>query len=202
MTLTRADRQAQTRGALLDAAAEVFRDRGLEGGSIDEISQRAGFTKGAFYANFESKQDLYLAMLDERFGAEMDRLDASLAGSGEPGDEARAAAEQFIRLAHEDSDWSRLFFEFTAYAVRDEGFRRALAERYGENQQRMVGVLERWIGGLPAQPPIPIAEIAKMTFAMANGYLIEQLIDPELDEELYGTMMVIFFRGLQALAED
>jgi len=69
--LTRKEQQARTRAGLMDSAARVFSRRGLERASVDEIAEDAGFTKGAFYANFTSKEEIFLAMLDARFA---DRL--------------------------------------------------------------------------------------------------------------------------------
>src|SRR5881227_2798062 len=98
-SLTRREKQQRTRRSLLGAAAKLFCKRGLEGASIDEVAQAAGYTKGAFYANFKSKEELFLVMLDERFSSELERLDRALAGTQEPLQEAEAAAADFIHFA-------------------------------------------------------------------------------------------------------
>src|ERR1700751_5651328 len=64
--LTPERRRAMTRTHLLEAAAEVFREEGFHGATLDEGARRAGFTKGAVYSNFKSKDDLFLAMMDDR----------------------------------------------------------------------------------------------------------------------------------------
>src|ERR1043165_9772619 len=66
MRLTRAESQAQTRAALLQAGAEVFVERGFAGSSVEAIAARAGFTRGAFYSNFASKEELFAELLQER----------------------------------------------------------------------------------------------------------------------------------------
>ena len=71
--LTRKERQARTRSSLIDSAGHVFSERGMEHASIDEVAEHAGFTKGAFYANFKSKEELFLAMLDENFAERVSR---------------------------------------------------------------------------------------------------------------------------------
>jgi AcrR family transcriptional regulator len=197
-TLTRAQRQAETRAALLASAARLFRERGLDGTSVEQIARDAGYTKGAFYANFESKEDLFLAMLDERFAANEKRLESALRGGGPPAEEAREAAEEFVRFVWSDPEWPRLFFEFTAYAARNERFRAELAARYASTRERMVEVFRRWSEELPVEPPFPLEQIATMVFCMGNGFLMEQLIEPDLGEEVYGTMMATFFRGMAA----
>lgn len=199
---TRREKQAQTRASLLRSAASAFRRRGLEGASVDQVAQEAGYTKGAFYAHFKSKEELFLVMLDERFAAEIERLDRVLAGDRGPGDEARDAAQQFIASVHSDPEWPKLYFEFAAYAARNEGFRRELATRQRALRERIVEIYRRWSADFPAEPPLPLADIATMTLVMADGFKLGQLIDPELDDEHYATMLAVFFRGLQAMALD
>jgi AcrR family transcriptional regulator len=66
-TVTRS--RENTRARLMEAAVEVFAEVGLDGASVETICERAGFTRGAFYSNFESKDELFLAML-ARLGEE------------------------------------------------------------------------------------------------------------------------------------
>ena len=72
--LTRKEKQAHTRECLMRSAAKVFTQRGLQQASIDEVAEDAGFTKGAFYANFKNKEELFLAMLDERFTERIEEI--------------------------------------------------------------------------------------------------------------------------------
>ncbi len=65
--LTRAEAQAQTRRRLLDGAAVVFARRGFHGASLEEVADEAGYSKGAVYSNFVSKEELFLAVLAARF---------------------------------------------------------------------------------------------------------------------------------------
>jgi AcrR family transcriptional regulator len=200
-SLTRREKQQQTRKSLLRAAAKLFCRRGLEGASIDEVAQVAGYTKGAFYANFKSKEELFLVMLDERFAEELDRLDRALAGTQEPGEEARAAAVDFVHVAS-DQDWPKLYFQFVARAARDEDFREELATRHRAMRARLSEILERWKKRTGKQPPIPIEQITAMMSFMADGFLADRIVEPELSEDLYATMVGVFLRGLEAMAID
>ena len=200
-TLTRREKQQRTRKSLLRAAAKLFCKRGLEGASIDEVAQAAGYTKGAFYANFKSKEELFLVMLDERFAEELDRLDRALAGTQEPGEEARAAAVDFVHVAT-DQDWPKLYFQFLARAARDEDFREELATRHRAMRARLSEILERWKQRTGKQPPIPIEEITAMMSFMADGFLADRIVEPELSEDLYATMVGVFLRGLEAMAVE
>jgi AcrR family transcriptional regulator len=201
-TLSRREQHARTRQELIDAAGRVFARRGLERASIDEIASEAGYTKGAFYASFDSKEDLFLELVDVRFAIEATRLEEMLAGDEDPPEQARLAAIDFVRYVQSDPEWSRLFFEFTVLAAREPKFRDHLAERYDGLRYRLTTVYRRWVGELGVAEPVPMEQIATMTYCMANGFLAEQLIDPRIPDELLGTMMAIFVRGLQGMAED
>jgi AcrR family transcriptional regulator len=200
MMLTRQEQQAQTRTSLLRSATRLFCKRGLEGTSVEEIASDAGYTKGAFYANFKSKEELFLVMLDEKFAAEIERIDEMLAGGEDPGEEARQATEDIVRFAHSDPEWPKLFFEFAAHAGRDENFRQELATRCRAMNERLAEIYGRWSADFPVEPPIPLEDVATITSAMANGFMMQEMIDPELREELAGTMMAIFFLGMQAMS--
>jgi len=199
--LTRREKQQRTRKSLLRAAAKMFCKHGLEGASIDEVTQAAGYTKGAFYANFKSKEELFLVMLDERFAEELERLDKALAGTSEPQAEARAAAADFIHFAG-DEDWPKLYFQFVAHAIRDDEFRQELATRHRAMRGRIAEILQRWKEGTGHTPSVPVDEVTAMMSFMVDGFLVDRMVDPELSEDLYAKMVTVFLRGLVAVAED
>ena len=200
-TLTRREKQQRTRKSLLEAAVNLFCQRGLEGASVDDVAQAAGYTKGAFYANFKSKEELFLVMLDERFSRELERLDAALAGTHEASEEAQAAATDFIHFAGDD-DWPRLYFQFVAHAARDEEFRQELATRLHAMRERVAEIIHRWKAGYGVAPPLPVEDVTAMICFMADGFLVDRMIEPELSEDMYPTMVSIFLRGLQAIAAE
>jgi AcrR family transcriptional regulator len=201
MSLTRSEKQAKTRSALLKSAAKLICRKGIADASVEDVASDAGYTKGAFYANFKSKEEMFLVMLVEKYAAELARLESALSREGDPADEVRYAAVEFVRFAWSDPQWPKLYFEFTAYAARNDDFRQELLTRDRRVRERMAEVYRRWgdehIG---VEPPMPVEDLAMMTFCMANGFIMGQLIEPELGEELYGTMMATFFRGVAATA--
>jgi AcrR family transcriptional regulator len=198
--LTRKQKQERTRSSLLRSAAKLICRKGITEASVDDIAADAGFTKGAFYANFKSKEEMFLVMLDEKYAAELERLEAHLPGEGLPADEVRESAEDFIRFARSDPEWPKLYFEFVAYAARSTEFREELATRDRAMRQRIADVIRAWAADLPGDPPFSYEDLALMLFSMANGFLMTQLIEPDIDEGLYGTMNATFFRGIGATA--
>jgi AcrR family transcriptional regulator len=201
--LTREEKRQRTRSSLLSSAAKVFACRGMDRASIDEVAEEAGFTKGAFYANFKSKEELFLAMLDERFATHMERVERLLETDAAPEEQARAGGAEFVRWISADPEWERLFFEFAAYAARNDDFRAELVTRYRSLREALATAFGRYCESHDIASPIPIERVALMTFAMANGFALEQLLEPEaVEDDVYSTMLLVFFTGLRALAEQ
>ncbi len=174
----------------------------MHGASIDAIAADAGFTKGAFYANFASKQDLFLTMLEQKFALALADLEAAMPGAGVPAAEAHRAAERFLAYANSDPEWPRLHQEFTALASRDASFREQMAARVRELRERMAAVFEHWAASYGVKPLLAPQEVAAMTFFMADGFMANRLIEPDLDEALYPKMVDVFLRGLLAQVQD
>ena len=200
--LTRKQKQAHTRECLMRAAARVFADRGLQQASIDEVAENAGYTKGAFYANFKNKEELFLAMLDERFAQRIEDIETVIAGEGTAVEKARRYGDTFAQTLRADREWERLFFEFSAYAARDEDFRQELVTRYRAMRKRIAAALEADAKERAKEPTLPAEHIALMTNAMSNGFALEKLLEGDaVPDELYGTMLMVFFAGLEAIKE-
>ena len=200
--LTRKEKQAQTRECLMHSAAKVFTQRGLQQASIDEVAEDAGFTKGAFYANFKSKEELFLAMLDERFAQRIEDIERVIAGEGTTAEKARRAGDDFVEMISADPEWERLFFEFSAYAMRNEEFRQELVTRYTAMRDRIAAALQARFDEAGKETAIPFDQVALMTCAMGNGYALEKLLeDDAVPADLYGKMLMIFFTRLEALKD-
>lgn len=130
-------RRMVTRHRLFEAAAEAFREEGLQGASVEAICARAGFTRGAFYSNFESKEQLFLELLEREFAERIETLKEQAAILGPtlresgpsltPEGAARFVAE-FLLPENETTTWFVLETEFLLLALRD----RSLAQLYRE----------------------------------------------------------------------
>jgi AcrR family transcriptional regulator len=200
--LTRKEKQAQTRSCLMKSAARVFARRGLQQASIDEVAEDAGFTKGAFYANFKNKEELFLAMLDERFAERIQQIEEVIAGEGTTTEKARRAGDDFAKVVAADPEWERLFFEFSAYAMRNEDFREELVTRYRAMRDRIAAALRARHDDFGIESALPLDQVAMMTCVMGNGFALEKLLeDDAVPDDLYGNMLMVFFAGLAALKE-
>ncbi|HEX6457594.1 MAG TPA: TetR/AcrR family transcriptional regulator [Thermoleophilaceae bacterium] len=167
----RAQKNAARTAALLAAAAETFAERGFQAATMEQIADRVGLTKGALYYRYRTKEDLFLALLDERcarYTAELERT--PVAGWG-------AFAEQFLAVVR-DGTWPRLYFEFVSYAARHPQARRRMVKRLRALRAALQRVIEAQAAQAGVEPAVPAAQIALALTAVANGLALERLADP------------------------
>ena len=183
--LSRADRQARTRSELIDAGERLFIANGFHATSIDAVAAEAGYTKGAVYSNFASKEDLFFAIYERR----VERRGAEMRSAIESAPTARAALEQIIPggSAHTPSGdgWLAVFFEFWAHVLRHPELRERFAELHG----RVIGPLAEGVERLAREEGYELADdpskLATARYAMQLGLQLERLTRPELvDAEL------------------
>jgi AcrR family transcriptional regulator len=196
--LTRQEQQQRTRSRLMESAAKIFACKGMQQSSIDEVAEEAGYTKGAFYANFKSKEELFLAMLDERFAERIQASEQAFATDDEsPPDQARHAAADFARATRTDPEAERLFIEFANYALQNEDFRQELLTRFSTLRARLAAIFERRMETYGIDAPVPVDSIVRMVIAMADGWALWRLLEPEaIDDELFASLMEIFTVGV------
>lgn len=200
---TRKEQQARTRVALLRSATKVLAEKGLQGASISEIAEDAGFTKGAFYANFASKDELLLAVLDETFDRAVRDIEGAAGSSPDVEEQARGAGDAWLAQLAQQPAGGRLFLELMVHAMRDEAFRLAWVERQRGLRARVTAIYEARAADLGLDPPFPLARAAVMTSAMAHGVALARLVEPEaVDDDLFGTMLVTFLAGVVATAGE
>jgi AcrR family transcriptional regulator len=200
--MTRKEQQAETRSRLMKSATRLLCRRGLDKASVEEVAREAGYTKGAFYANFGSKEELFLAMMDEKFAAEIERLEAALHTDEPVEDQIRSAGIDWLHFVSSDPEWPRLFSEFAIHATRDDEFRQEFMTRYRAMRKSLIEIYRRYLDELGIEPPLPLEQIALATACLGNGFLSERMLDPTIDDELYGTILMTFFRGLGAMLEE
>jgi len=127
-------RRARTRERLLDAAYEVFAETGLAAASVEQIAERAGFTRGAFYSNFDTKEQLFLALMArgrDRWLADLaERVTHQLPEPGAPlsEDQIGEAIAQLLAGPFDHRTWTMVQREFRMLALRDPSLARASTE--------------------------------------------------------------------------
>ncbi len=143
----RTPRREATRGKLMDAAAAVCAEVGIGAASVETIAERAGFTRGAFYSNFATKEELLLATVEREFGQWLDALEERLATLQlHPGvfdsDELGALLVTVLSAPEEDPTWHRVVLEFRLLALRDPQVAVAAREQSARMCARVTEILD------------------------------------------------------------
>jgi AcrR family transcriptional regulator len=127
-----AQRTQATRELLLRAAKTVFVRDGYEGAELGEIAKLAGRTKGAIYAHYKSKEDLFLALMEENRRQYRAKMEGLLAGSTGT-EQNRAAFRSFCMDVVEDPVWAMLLLEYKLFAMRHPESKARLEEMIDES---------------------------------------------------------------------
>lgn len=120
---------AATRRALLAAARRMFARDGFEACRIEDIAAAAGYTRGAFYAHFRTKEDLFFAIFEQEAGRRVEEIRRLLEGSTERQAKLAALREFYVGLAG-DRQWAMLVLEFKLFALRHPSLRPKLAAKH------------------------------------------------------------------------
>ncbi len=173
--LSRAEQVERNRALVLDAARRLFLARGYHGATLEQIAEEAGFSKGVVYSQFDSKADLFLALLEARI-EERAAENARLAGSLRDGD-LLSLIDHLARGDQATPGWLLLVIEFRVHAARDAELSRRYAAVHARTVEALAGVLaEIWAqdGQAPAIAPRRLAELM---LAFGTGATLEQAAD-------------------------
>jgi AcrR family transcriptional regulator len=176
--LSRVEAQAVTRARLLRAAAEVFAAKGFHAASLTDVADQAGYTIGAVYSNFASKDALFQALMEERLRAVEASLAASFPATRTIGADGAASIDDEIdaaldgMAAAEDAvppGWWRLLAEFRAYAADKPEIRRELATSDRRCRDLIASQIDRFATELGIRLPMTPTELAELTNALSDG---------------------------------
>jgi AcrR family transcriptional regulator len=198
--LTRAEAKARTRALVLDAAARTFARKGFAGASVEEIAEAAGFSIGAVYSNFGSKDQLFVELLSGRASgwvAEAAQILTDEVAAGQS--PLQALSAMLTAVADKDVDFAPLQAEFWLYAIRNPPALEILADRMREPREALAAVvgaaLERGGSGAAVSPDA----VATVVSALFQGLVRQRRIDPAgVPDDLFGTALGWLFDGIEA----
>lgn len=201
----RDEQKALTRKRLIDAAESVFARSGYHGASVGEIAREAGATTGALYSNFSGKEDLFLALFEERIAADVGTYSEIVASGDTLEDQARGAGDRWMEILRERPDYFPLLIEFWSYAIREPQLRQRLATRFAALRSGSAQVAseaaERW--GLSADATDAGEHLGLFVNALGNGLALEKLVDPDsVPDAIFGEFLALIFRAFEALVRE
>lgn len=180
----RSARRAQTRERLMNAAVEVFAERGIFGASVEEISEHAGFTRGAFYSNFADKDELVLAMLHayaEQDVRTVEEITAMLRDRGRMQNDAPGFLinMSMSRLLGDASNGRSVILarhEMDLYAARHPALRRPYQEYTDQLKQRIVALLDGTMEAIGLEFSIDVATSVHLLHAATSRMQMDALL--------------------------
>lgn len=180
--------RGEVRDRILDAALAVFAAEGFAGATIDAIGQAAGFTKGAVYSNFESKDELFLALLDRQFETRGELIATAFDNSGgDTAATARALSRSMLESIHDQNDFYLVLTEYWLRAVRDPQLRERLIARRRAAVEQALHVVDNVATALPRQN---LLALAQLVVTMSTGVAMEEVLQPgTIDEAMLARLI-------------
>src|ERR1700758_5426452 len=168
-----------TRDKLFDAAASVFEEQGIGGASIEAIAAAAGFTRGAFYSNFKSKEELIIAMLEDHVEQSI-RRNLDLLAQHKNLDDFIDALKTMDRSRQDPLGRSPLLhMEMILFVARAEKRRPELAKRLRARRKLVADIVETALKNSGKNPAPNPTWTAAIVLALEEGFRPHRLIDPE-----------------------
>jgi AcrR family transcriptional regulator len=178
--MTRAESREHTRASLRATAAELVAAQGLQATSIEQITERAGFSRGAFYANYRSKEELFAELLQERVYEAYRQMAREWREADEPPTPRQTGERLASIIGAQEGKWLfSLWLELLAHAARDPEFRTIAAEFWRGTRQLVAAGVKETFRQRGEDPPIAAEALATTSIAIDIGLAIQHVVDPD-----------------------
>ena len=175
-TTRQVDRTRATRRKLLDAAKRIFAQQGFEAARLEDIAAGAGYTRGAFYANFDSKEDIFFALFEEWVRERIESLTSALRRHSDPHEKLAALRRHYAKLAT-DRRLVLISMEFKLFALRHPESHARLRSRHRRIRASLAELFSEIVGALGKTLPIAYPAATACLAAVSQGLLLEHLLD-------------------------
>ncbi|BBX92908.1 TetR/AcrR family transcriptional regulator [Mycolicibacterium boenickei] len=194
--LTRAETQARTRAALLDAAAETCARKGYAAASVDEIASAAGYSVGAVYSNFSSKEKLFSELMNERASGRIDQVVQAVSEDADGGP-LRALGRVLVEIADNDIAFEAIQAEFWLHAVRNPDAMQILQDRSARTLASLREILADALERNNIDDSVSVEGFAVVVLALFQGLIRQRRIDSaRVPEELFGQALAWQLAGM------
>ena len=200
---TRADRRAQTRAELIAVADRRFSADGYHATSLDAVADEAGFTKGAVYSNFSSKEDLFFAVYEGRVEQAVAHAREVVGAAPTAAEAVRALVAESSARRDRDDGWLPVFLEFWTYVLRHPEHRARFAALHARATEPFVEALDRHARERGMTLPLGARQLATAFLATGTGLNLERLTQPDVvGPELGVRMQELFMDALERRGSD
>ncbi len=193
---TRERRLEHTRTLLLDAAENVFGEKGFTAATLDDIAFAAGYTKGAIYKHFATKEDLFLAVSDRYWRRYFDNFAEVMSAANQVGARERdEIAERWRQLSRDrGAEHAALGHEFTLYLLRNPDARERVAAKRSEVVEALAKFIVDGIGALGGTLLIPPLTFARVLIATSDAIVLGSELD---DVDLYRPIVEMYVSAIK-----
>ena len=199
--LTRVESRAQTRERLLEAAFAVFARDGIEAASIEEIAEAAGYSRGAFYSNFESKDDLLLALLGRKMEEAKENIAAILGDNLRPDQIIERIREYYVNLASNNQHCT-FALAVQLHSLQNPEIRPRVAEWLKRDRELVIEQTRDVYAAIGKEPPYSAEIVALGLISISQGLGLTQAIDPtQVPPDLLALALETLFNRVAGLDE-
>jgi AcrR family transcriptional regulator len=186
------ERSELTRSRFLKAAEKIFARDGFEGAKLEEISEEAGYTRGAFYANFEAKEDLFIALLETEVKKRVSEVQAAVSDADEPAAKLKAMRRYFIHASRK-RQWPLLFLEFKLFALRHPELKAKVAEMHSRIFATATTALDEIFRSMEIELPVSTLAFATAIGGLAHSLDLDRIIGKAISESEISAVLGLLF---------
>ena len=191
--LTREQSKDQTRLRLLDAAQAIFMKKGFVAASVEDIAGAAGYTRGAFYSNFRSKNELFLELLRRDHEAMQAGLQTIFENAATR-EEMEERVLRYYSSLHRENKCFLLWVEAKLLAVRDGRFRIRFNAFLHEKLEQLSAYIREFSTRVGTPLPLPAETLAMGLMGLCDGVQFFYTVDPQnVSSEMAETVLAGFF---------
>lgn len=171
--LTREESRAQTRERVLEAAAAMVAQRGFLSASVRDIAEAAGYSQGAVYSNFGSKEAMLLELMRAHMAQEERELDELMGDAASGSADPMAALARWAQKPAGDETWPILMVEMQLHALRDKAFGEEYRQLIDAHSETVGELIRRLFAKLGKQPPEDAPTVARALIALVSGMALD-----------------------------
>jgi AcrR family transcriptional regulator len=198
--LSREESKQRTRQLLLEAAKSEFARGGFGGASADLIAERAGFSKGAFYAHFDSKEEIFLELLKRHMEHEARAIAHLMDGASDTA-QILKGVEAWFRSLDADAEWRLLSIELLLHSRRDAEFGKRFEQAQSAHRRELGKLIKRFFDHAGRKAPDKPERLGGALMALAHGLALVKTSD-DGEQNAAGKLTVLMLQGLLALSKE
>ena len=194
--MTRLEKKIQTRNKLVEAAKVEFSNSGFYGCSVDTIAETAGFSKGAFYSHFKTKEDIFLVLLEDHMSEEAQQISSVLNSTTNELEDIVSSLLDSQAESPENNQWKFLCIELALFAHRNSEFGSKYTALQESHTKKLCELIETYFQNMGINPPVEAKLLAEAFISLFLGLKVSCFSSDEDTDERKKSIVKLFVSGL------